>query len=113
MTVTRGYFQFDEQNRAAGKVRIFAFSRQFVLRPSGRDGGKNPAFRIVDPTDDFIEFGSVWRERSNKGVDFYSMHFEGPEFGPAGQVRLAAFRDQDGGDRWSVVYRAPRAERAN
>lgn len=107
-----GNFTYDEKaDTYYGEIHTFTLQRNdVVIRPSGMNGEREPAYRVVLQTQagDF-ELGAAWRKTSDRGAPYLSITLDDPAF-PA---RCDAALFTDAGERTArLVWQRPKAKAA-
>jgi uncharacterized protein (DUF736 family) len=110
-----GNFSYDvDSDIYSGEITTLTLQRSNVeLRPTGKTGDKEPAYRIVQERDGAVaEFGAAWKRSSGNGREFLSIMLDDPAL-PA-SLNAALF-PSDRDDRATLVWqrqarKAPAAE---
>ena len=76
-----GNFSYDpDHDTYSGEITTLTLQRSdVVFRPTGKTGGREPDYRIVQERDGaVVEFGAAWKRSSERGRDFLSVMLDDP-----------------------------------
>jgi uncharacterized protein (DUF736 family) len=103
-----GHFTYEERTDTyRGEIETFTLHRREVsIQPSGMNGERDPAYRIVVANEGGeIELGAAWRKSSERGADYLSIVLDDPAF----PKRCDAALFTDAGERTAkLVWQRPK-----
>lgn len=90
-------------NGFVGSVKTLALGTvKAKIVPAERTSDKSPDFRIVAGAN--IEFGAVWKKRSEQGRDYLSVKLDDPSFPAAIYATLVEVEGEEG---YSLIWSRP------
>jgi uncharacterized protein (DUF736 family) len=93
-----GTFARDEHGVFYGTIRTVVLTVETVIRPSEKESGKAPDYRVFAGP---LEFGAAWEKTSRKNQVYLSVKLDDPSF--AAPIYASLMESEDGGHRliWS------------
>ena len=93
-----GTFTKGENGTLNGTIKTLTLNVKATIRPSDKDNGKAPDYRVFAGT---VEFGAAWKKTSREDREYLSVKLDDPSF--AAPIYASLVEAEDGEQRliWS------------
>ena len=93
-----GTFTKGDNGSLNGTIKTLTLNVKATIRPSDKDNGKAPDYRVFAGT---VEFGAAWKKTSREDREYLSVKLDDPSF--AAPIYASLVEAEDGEQRliWS------------